>query len=51
MKELKLPAVATPEQVIFLQCFYFVLVAKNHQKIQSGCLIHEFSFKYIFKRY
>ena len=26
----------------FLQYTYCVLVAKNHQKILSGCLIHEF---------
>ena len=32
----------------FLQCIYFVLVAKNHQKIQSGCLDHEFPFTDIF---
>ena len=27
---------------------YSVLVAKNHQKIQSRCLAHEFSFTDIF---
>ena len=28
----------------FLQYIYSVLVAKNHQKIWSRCLVHEFSF-------
>ena len=28
----------------FLQHIYSVLVAKNHQKIQSKCLVHGFSF-------
>ena len=32
----------------FLQYIYSVLVAKNHQKIQSRCLVHEFSFTDIF---
>ena len=32
----------------FLQYIYFVLVAKNHRKIQSGCLDHEFPFTDIF---
>ena len=32
----------------FLQYIYFVLVAKNYQKIQSGCLVNEFSFADIF---
>ena len=32
----------------FLQYIYSVLVAKNHQKIRSRCLVHEFSFKDIF---
>ena len=32
----------------FLQYIYFVLVAKNHHKIQSGCLVNEFSFADIF---
>ena len=32
----------------FLQCIYFVLVAKNHQKIRPRCLVHEFSFTDIF---
>ena len=32
----------------FLQYIYSVLVAKNHQKIRSRCLVHEFSFTYIF---
>ena len=32
----------------FLQYIYSVLVAKNHQKIRSGCLVHEFSFTDIF---
>ena len=27
----------------FLQYIYSVLAAKNHQKIQSRCLVHEFS--------
>ena len=32
----------------FLQYIYFVLMAKNHQKIRFRCLIHEFSFTGIF---
>ena len=32
----------------FLQYTYSVVVAKNHKKIRSRCLIHEFSFTYIF---
>ena len=32
----------------FLQYVYSVLVAKNHQKIRSRCLVHEFSFTDIF---
>ena len=32
----------------FLQYIYYVLVAMNHQKIRSWCLVHEFSFTYIF---
>ena len=32
----------------FLQHIYSALVAKNHLKIQSRCLVHEFSFTYIF---
>ena len=28
----------------FLQCICSVLVAKNHLKSQSRCLVHEFSF-------
>ena len=31
-----------------LQCIYSVLVAKNHQKFRSRCLIHECSFTDIF---
>ena len=34
--------------VDFLQSIYLVLVAKNHQKIGSRCLVHEFSFTDIF---
>ena len=34
--------------VNFLQNIYLVLVAKNHYKVRSRCLVHEFSFKYIF---
>ena len=29
----------------FLQCIHSVLVASNYQKIQSRCLVHQFSFK------
>ena len=29
---------------IFLRYIYSVLVAKNHLKIRSRCLVHEFSF-------
>ena len=32
----------------FLQYIYSVFVAKNHQKIQSRCLAHKFSFTDIF---
>ena len=32
----------------FLRYVYFVLVAKNYQKIQSQCLVHEFSLADIF---
>ena len=32
----------------FLQYIYSVFMAKNHQKIRSRCLVHEFSFTYIF---
>ena len=32
----------------FLQYIYSVLVAKNHQKIRSRCLVREYSFTYIF---
>ena len=32
----------------FLQYIYSVLVTKTHQKIRSICLVHEFSFIYIF---
>ena len=32
----------------FLECIYSVFMAKNHQKIQSRCLVHEFSFTDIF---
>ena len=32
----------------FLQYFYSVVVAKDHQKIRSRCLVHEFIFTYIF---
>ena len=32
----------------FLQYIYSVLVPKNHQKIRSRYLFHEFSFKDIF---
>ena len=35
----------------FLQYIYSVLVAKNHQKIRSRCLVHEFSFTDIFQQY
>ena len=32
----------------FLQYVYSVIMAKNHPKIRSRCLVHEFSFKDIF---
>ena len=32
----------------FLQNIYSVLVTKNHHKIRSRCLVHEFSFADIF---
>ena len=32
----------------FVQYIYSALVAKNHQKIRSRCLVHEFSFIDIF---
>ena len=31
-----------------LQDIYSVIMAKNHQKIRSRCLVHEFSFKDVF---
>ena len=31
-----------------LQYIYFVLVAKNHQRIRSRCLIHEFPSQILF---
>ena len=31
-----------------LQYIYSVTVTKNHWNIQSGCLVHEFSFTDIF---
>ena len=31
-----------------LQYIYSVPVSKNHRKIRSRCLVHEFSFTYIF---
>ena len=38
-------------EVDFLQYIYSVLVTKNHQKIRSRCLVHEFSFTDILERY
>ena len=35
----------------FLQYIFSVLVAKNHHKIQSKFLVHEFSFTDIFLNY
>ena len=32
----------------FLQYIYFVLVAKNYQKVRSRCLVREFFFTDIF---
>ena len=32
----------------FLQYIYSVIMAKNHQKIRSRCLVYELSFKDIF---
>ena len=32
----------------FLQYIYSALVAKNHQKVRSRCLVHVFSFTDIF---
>ena len=32
----------------FLHYIYCVIMAKNHQKIRSRCLVHEFSVKGIF---
>ena len=29
----------------YLQYIYSVFVTKNHQKIRSRCLVHEFSFR------
>ena len=36
------------EAVYFLQHICSVLVAKSHQKIRSGCLVHEFSITDVF---
>ena len=32
----------------FLQYIYSLIMAKNHRKIRSRCLVHEFSFKDVF---
>ena len=48
MKEWKQPTVVIMQQVFFLQCIYSVLVAKNHPKIRSRCLVYEFSFTNVF---
>ena len=32
----------------FWQYIYFMLVAKNHHKIRSRCLVHEFYFEIFF---
>ena len=32
----------------FLQYIYYALVAKNHQKIRSRCLVYKISFRDIF---
>ena len=32
----------------FLQYIYSMLVTKNHQNARSRCLVHKFSFTYIF---
>ena len=37
-------------EIDFLQYIYSVLVTKNHQKIRSRCLVHEFSFTDILER-
>ena len=47
-KEWKQPPVVILQQATFLQYMYSMLVDKNHQKIQSRCLAHEFSFTDIF---
>ena len=48
--ERKLPPVPILQQAIFYNVF-IVFVTKNHQKILSKCLDHEFSITYIFQRY
>ena len=45
-KGLKQPPAVILQQAIFLQ--YIVFVTKNHQKIRSRHLVHEFSFTDIF---
>ena len=47
-KKWKQSPVVVLQQVIFYNIFYSVLVAKNHQKIQSRCLVYEFSFRDFF---
>ena len=47
-KQCKQPPVVILQQAVFLQFTYSVLVAKNHQKIRSRCLVHEFFFTDIF---
>ena len=47
-KEWKQPPVVILQQANFLQYVYSMLVDKNHQKIRSRCLAHEFSFTDIF---
>ena len=46
-KEQKQPPVVILQQVIFYN-IYSMIMAKNHQKIQSMCLVHEFSLKDFF---
>ena len=49
-KERKQPPVVILQQAIFYN-IYSMIMAKNHQKIQSMGLVHEFSLKDFFKQY
>ena len=45
------PSSYSATTIFFLQYNYSVLLAKNHQKSRSRCLVQEFSFTDIFQKY